>query len=285
MKFLFHKSYVTSQDKLQSKADPEIELKINPATSSDAEFKDFTYSYIFSSLRNSELLDTINSKLDKVIEAQEKTDLKVEKLEEELSELKTDFKAAMEFKDSEIISLQEQLEQGAASMLKMQGEINELAKKHDRDMETYSKSVNKLHEETLTLERYTRSFNLRIFKIPETPNEKSKDVMEKVNHIIADMTRSDTIKVEYGHRTGPKRKDGKPRAVICRIASRLERAVVMSKRKEFFNAGFPVYDDLPAADLAEKKKHADAMQTAWDNKQKTQFKRGKWYLNDKVFDG
>ena len=104
MKFLFHKAYVTSQDKLQSQDDPEIELKINPDTSSDAEFKDFAYSYIFSSLRNSELLDTINNKLDKVIEAQEKTDLKVEKLEAELSELKTDVNAAIEFYNESLFS-------------------------------------------------------------------------------------------------------------------------------------------------------------------------------------
>ena len=60
----------------------------------------------------------------------------------------------------------------------------------------------------------------------------------------------------------------------------------MSKRADFFKAGFPIYDDLPAPDLAEKKKYSAVMKQKWEAGQRKQiFTRGKWFLNGEVFEG
>ena len=123
-----------------------------------------------------------------------------------------------------------------------------------------------------------------MFNIPEAANEKNTDVMEKVNLVINQVTGLD-VSVEFGHRTGKPRTDGKPRPVICRIASRAERMDMMAKRSEFFTKGYPIYDDLPVVDLEEKKKHATVMKEKYELRQKTQFIRGKWYLNGEVYNG
>ena len=147
-----------------------------------------------------------------------------------------------------------------------------------------TKICDKLSAETLTLERYTRSYNFRLFNVPEVAGESAKDVMEKVNTLIHQVTGVD-LKVEFGHRTGSKRDDDSPRPVICRIASRSQKMEMMAKRGEFFTKGFPIYDDLPAVDLLEKKKHAAVIKVKYEQKHKTQFIRGKWYLNGEVYNG
>ena len=60
----------------------------------------------------------------------------------------------------------------------------------------------------------------------------------------------------------------------------------MKRRDDFFKKGYLLFDDLPAADLEEKKKHSEAMKQLWAQGQKNQmFVRGKWYLNGAVYNG
>ena len=58
----------------------------------------------------------------------------------------------------------------------------------------------------------------------------------------------------------------------------------MSKRKEMFAAGFPMFNDLPKQDLEEKLKHSEVMKRNFLNK-KVQFIRGKWYIDGVVYKG
>lgn len=239
---------------------------------------------MFSTLNISKLLSDIDTKLDNVILAQEATELRVKSVEDGMASLTRDVNTAFENKDAEITDLKADILAGVTRMNQLEELITELTNKQGLDLSALKKQCKKLGEDTVTLERYTRSFNLRLFNIAESEGEKTHDVINKVNTLIHQVTGHD-IKVEYGHRTGPKRNDGKQRAIICRIASRQDRAEVMGRRQQFFLKGHPIYDDLPSSDLDEKKKHSVVMKEKWANKQKTQFIRGKWYLNGQVYNG
>ena len=283
MKFIFDQLFAEAHQEMENET-PERELKINPNSVTADKFKSFTCSFMFSTLEHFNLLSVINTKLDQVILSHAATESRVLAVEEDIVSFKADMNAAMDFKDGELSDLREEVEAGKQRMLKLEDAITQLTNKHDLDLASVKKQCNKLGVDTLTLERYTRSYNLRLFNMVEPVGEKTSDVITKVNALISEVTGTD-IKVEYGHRTGPKRNDGKQRAVIVRIASRQERAVVMGKRAQFFIKGNPIYDDLPFNDLEEKKKHADAMQEKWSAKHKTQFVRGKWYLDGVVYNG
>ena len=284
MKFIFHQDFCDTMRDMEEET-PEREITINPKTCSAPEFKNFAFSYMFSTRSHLNLLNDINSKLDQVIESNRLVEGRVTTLEDDVATIKSDMTRDLEFKDGEIADLRGKVTEGKKRMDQLDIQIADLVATHTRDTEALRGLCGKLTADTLTLERYTRSYNFRLFNMKEANDEKTTDVIDKVNDLISRVTGSD-IKVEYGHRTGPKMNDGKDRAIICRIASRLERAAVRSKRDKFFAAGFPIYDDLPAPDLVEKKKYSAVMKQKWEAGQRKQlFTRGKWYLNGVVFKG
>ena len=278
MKFIFDKAYSDAMEGLDNDEDDEKEMKINPNTVSAGDFKKFTCGFMFSTLKSMDLLNEMNTKLDQAISTNSATEEKVKKLEETVTKMEE----ALTLKDTEIEELTKKVDAAQTRMDKLDEKINILTSDQG-DLGKLRKQADDIGKETLTLERYTRSFNLRMFNVPDSVGDKSTDVIQFVDEKIAEITGSD-IHVEYGHRVGVK-KDGKPRAVICRIASRQKKHEVMAKRGEFFRLGFPIYDDLPQVDLDEKIKHAAAMQQKWQEKQKVQFIRGKWYLNGQVYNG
>ena len=284
MKFLFHNDFCNAMNEMEGEKD-EREITINPNSCSQDKFKSFTCSYIYSTRNTMSLLSDISEKLDTVISNSQLLEGRVKSLEEDVVVIKQDMTNALELKDSEILELRGLITENKKRMDDMDLVLGQLRADHGRETAAWKKKTEKLAEETLTLERYTRSFNFRMFKLNESAGETSKDVVDAVNKIIHEVI-GKPIKVEYGHRSGPKRPDGQSRAVICRIASRSERAEVMKRRNDFFKKGYLLFDDLPAADLAEKKKHSEAMQRLWAQGQKNQlFVWGKWYLNGAVYNG
>ena len=262
----------------------EREVIINPNEISNGDFKKHTCSFMFSTLKQFNLLSEINAKLDLAIASNAATDARVTDLEESVTKIRFDLDSALETKDTEIASLERKVRESDAKMEQLSTTIETMKISQKVQTDDLNKLCRKLSEETLSLERYTRSFNIRMFNLQETPGEKAHDVISKLEQAIHEVT-GVAINVEYGHRTGPKRRDGKPRAVICRIASRQQRAVIMAKREEFFKKQLPIYDDLPAADLVEKKKYADIMKEKWSAKKKVRFVRGHWEVDDVVYKG
>lgn len=260
------------------------EMKINPNDVSASKFKEFACGFMFSTGKQLTVLSEINTKLDAVVAANAANLTRIETLENDVSELKNDLQGVVDLKDREINDLHVEVVKSNEKIAELERKINSISTKQEKDLVDLNQKCGKLREETLTLERYTRSFNFRLFNLPgDDAGEKSKDVIRKVNALITEVTGTHT-KVEFGHRTGPRRADG-PRAVICRVASRSEKMEMMTRRGEFFTKGHPIYDDLPFVDLEEKKKHAAAMKVRYDQHQKTQFIRGKWYLNGVVYNG
>lgn len=110
-----------------------------------------------------------------------------------------------------------------------------------------------------------------------------------INATIKRITGYD-INIEYGHRVGvAKRGEGdaesKPRGVIFRFLSRQDRWRVLNRRKDFFKADVPLFEDLPPSDLVEKNKYAAVMKLKYQQKKKVSFFRGKWHVDDVEYNG
>ena len=231
------------------------------------------------------LMNEMNLKLDEAIQGNIARDVKISQLIVDVGDLKT----GVAHRDGEIEDLRRENLQLKAAIIQNQTDVDA------RFSELNSKILACSRESTkasLNNERHSRSFNLRAFNIPEEPNEKTDKTIKLINDTIKRITGAD-IKIEYGHRTGKKRvpADGanqgvaQPRGVIFRFMSRQDRWTVFSKRRDFFRANIPLYEDLPEKDLEEKKKHAEAIQTLYDDHHKVAFIRGRWYVDGQEFRG
>ena len=237
MKFIFDGNYTKAMEEMENESE-EREMHLNPSDVNTPKFITFTSGFMFSTCKQLSVLNEINGKLDTVIAESEANKARIVTIESEVDTLKSDLQAAIDFKDNEIRDLSGKLTVSNQRIDQLDLKINTLTSKQGKDLCVLTKICDKLSAETLTLERYTRSYNFRLFNVPEVAGESAKDVMEKVNTLIHQVTGVD-LKVEFGHRTGSKRDDDRPRPVICRIASRSQKMEMMSKRGEFFKKGFP----------------------------------------------
>ena len=148
-------------------------------------------------------------------------------------------------------------------------------------MKKIEQDSSRIDEERLDLERYSRSFNLRLSGIKEEDNEKPEASIKKVKDVIKKVTGLDAG-VEFGHRIGAKR-EGVNRTIIFKLYSRVVVHALLQKRKDFFTAKFPLHRDLPKIDLTNKLKHAALMQQKYENGDKVAFVRGHWHVNGRKF--
>lgn len=85
--------------------------------------------------------------------------------------------------------------------------------------------IGQMYERLLSLERYSREYNLRFHNIEESPGE---DYLQKIHDILANQLNLEPT-LENAHRAGP-RSDAKPRAIICKFVYRPERYKVIQKK-------------------------------------------------------
>lgn len=267
-----------------SKEEVEREMKLDPSDCTKDEFKKFTCGFMFSTAKQLSLIQEMNGKFDEAIALSKTNAQDIKVVKADIATLKEDLQSALDFKDREIATLTTDVNANKATIQDLDARLTQCMRENEKEVDFLGKLCKKLEGETLTLERYTRSYNLRVFNEPESQGEKARDVMEKVNKLILEVT-GKPIAVEYGHRTGAPRQDGSPRPIICRIASRSQRMEVIAKRGDFFTKNRPIYDDLPQADLREKQKHAAVMREKYNQHHKTQFVRGRWYLDGIEYKG
>lgn len=265
MKFTFNKDFVQAQLEME-KETPERILKIDPPTANSPEFKSYTGAFMFSTAKHMELMSKL---MEEVLSANRKADDRITLLENKVETLQNTIT-----KQADLITALE------TKVTKLQEDMGTNSTKLDKCKADSKTAVSG----TLVLERYTRSFNMRAFNIPEANNENTEQSIKLINETIKRVT-GDDITVEYGHRVGKKRDDGKPRAIICRFASRQDRFKIFTKRRAFFDKGTPIYEDLPAIDLIEKKKHAAEIKVLHQQKHKVAFLRGKWFVDGAEFNG
>ncbi|XP_071959990.1 uncharacterized protein [Antedon mediterranea] len=140
------------------------------------------------------------------------------------------------------------------------------------------KRIKSLENEVLSLERYTRSFNLRFGGIAENPEEVCTITIDK---IISSHFKK-RVPIENAHRIG--RKGPKPRHIIVRFQARPDRTDILKMARSCLkDSDIFVTDDLPYKDLNSKKQFKGIMKTAYEKGDRVLFKKGSLYINGKLY--
>ena len=228
-------------------------------------------------------IDKLSTSIDKNTEALEKLSnlsIQVQDLDAHVQDLDTkvqDQEPRLEKLEKQVEELKELNLKNVNTISKQDGEIRNLQEK----MVTIEENSARIDEERLDLERYSRSFNLRISGIKEDNDEKPETSIKKVKEVIKKVTGMEAG-LEFAHRIGSK-KAGVNRTIIFKLYSRLTVHALINKRKDFFSSKYPLHKDLPKKDLEEKLKYSALMQEKFENKERVAFVRGCWYVNGKKF--
>ena len=103
-----------------------------------------------------------------------------------------------------------------------------------------------MRERLLSLERYSREYNLRFHNVPESTND---DCVQKVRDILSNQLDMEPG-IENAHRVGP-RNDDKPRVIICKFLYRPQRYKVIQKKRDLEDGICPTvigccyWNDIP----------------------------------------
>ena len=188
----------------------------------------------------------------------------------------------------DIESLQSQTKMNESSISKLKesldlklevltGELHETNTRVDRienDITKYAKEVDDTYERLLSLERYSRDFNLRFYNIPESTGE---DCIAKLSDILGNDLQLQP-NIENAHRIGPFKDDGTPRPILAKFLYRPERFKVIKKKRELRD-GVRVSDDLIWEDRQKKKQLKLVMKDAFEAGKRPRFHHGKLYID------
>ena len=177
-------------------------------------------------------LTTITQDMKKVKDSQSRTETRLDALDKRIetneSDIK-DLKESVQF-DSAIVT---------ANETKCK-ELNSIITAKDTELQEMRDRLKAVETSTLSLERYTRGFNVRFVNIPE---EEDEDCISKLNEIVKTKFGIENA-IENAHRSG-KKKPGIPRHIIARMYSRATRRRIITESRQ--NPGtFRIIDDLPA---------------------------------------
>ena len=288
MKFVFDQSIVESlgeQEKSCLENNEDLTFQLSGKTSA-GDFRAFTTNYMIDltkSLESLKLLPGLVEKLDTNLANHTHLLGEFNALKTKVGILETD----LQDKNEEVEELTTKVNSLELELNQLKLTVNKNRSDSDREIEKLQadlqKGLSMAKSKNVELERYTRSFNLRLMKLPEGPREKTPETIRLIDQVIEDITGKD-IRIEYGHRTGAKSDEG-PRGVVFRLFSRQEKYELLNDRKKFFAAGLPLYEDLPPEDLQEKKKYSELMTEKWRAKKKVTFRQGYWYVDGKKFTG
>ena len=115
-------------------------------------------------------------------------------------------KAKVQLNEGALDKISKQFTSLNQSFEELKGEFHDAKCKVDEievSVRNHVTQINQMYEHLLSLERYSREYNLPFHKIKECPG---KDCLQKIQ------------KLENAHRAGP-RSDSKPRAIICKFVS------------------------------------------------------------------
>lgn len=235
--------------KLAAMSNGKNVIELNPLTASKAEFACYL---MYAMMENSKQISAMTTTVGMLSASNEKLKGKV-----------SDLETAATARDVEVRELKDEL-RNANLIIADQG----------RDIEVLKKRADQCDADTLDLERHSRSSNLRLGNCEETADENCKQIVSTVFEELG----FTGVDIENCHRVGEK-KAGKTRQIIVRFVRRTQLREVYSKRKEFFDKDYPLYEDIPYKDLVIKKKYKAEINQHYRNKDKCYFSRGAWYVN------
>ena len=156
----------------------------------------------------------------------------------------------------------------------LNGEVHVAMTRVDKLEDEVSKlatNVNQAYERLLSLERYSRDFNLRFYNIPEDSNE---NCIEKLKTILSNDLGIKPV-IENSQRIGVPRTGASndPRPVIAKFLYRPERLQVIQKKRSLKN-DVRIPDDLIWEDRQKKKKLKEIMKQAYEERKKPRFHHG-----------
>ena len=144
--------------------------------------------------------------------------------------------------------------------------------RNSKELDESRSEIAKLHKEIDSINRYSRSFNVRFVGIAETENE---DCVEQIGSIIRERFGLEGKHVENAHRVGRKL-DGRPRHIIVRFFCRTVRTEIrISARTKLAGTPYRVVDDLTQNDLAEKQRIQPYMKKLYEDNQRPSFRNGR----------
>ena len=159
---------------------------------------------------------------------------------------------------------------------RLKGELHDARCKVDEvesHVQKHAEQIQGMYDRLLSLERYSREYNLRFHNVPESAGE---DCGQRIYDIILNQLNLEPV-IENAHRVGP-RADNKPRAIICKFLYRSERYKVFQKKRDLQD-GVWITEDLIWEDREKKKKLKDVMKEAYESGKKPRFLRGKLYID------
>lgn len=152
---------------------------------------------------------------------------------------------------------------------KAEEELRQMRKKNEtlQNVVKHQESrIKVLEKEQNDLEQYSRRNHLRVFKVPEQPEESATDCIKKVCAIFSDSVGVPTkpCNIEVAHRVG-RRSSSKPRPILVRFMDRKIRDQILTNRRKLKGKGVSIGEDLTVANfqLLKKAMAHSATMTAW----------------------
>ena len=189
-------------------------------------------------------------------------------------------KAKVQLNEGALDKISKQFTKLNESLEELKGDLHDASCKVDEiDVcaQSHTMQINQMYERLLSLERYSREYNLRFHNIEESPGE---DCLQKIQDILATQLNLEP-KLENAHRAGP-RSDAQPRAIICKFVYRPERYKVIRKKRDLSD-GVWITEDLIWEDREKKKKLKDVMKEAFEGGKKPRFHRGNLYIDGVLY--
>ena len=191
----------------------------------------------------------------------------------------------------DIESLQGQIKKNESSISKLKesldtklevltGQLHEAKTRIDQienDITKYAKEIDDTYERLLSLERYSRDYNLRFYNIPESTGE---DCIAKLRDIIENDLQLQS-NIENAHRIRPFKDDGTPRPILAKFLYRPELFRVIKKKRDLRD-GVRVSDDLIWEDRQKKKQLRSVMKEAFEAGKRPRFHHGKLYIDGEL---
>jgi seryl-tRNA synthetase len=145
---------------------------------------------------------------------------------------------------------------------------------------TTTAALKSITEEVIKIDRWGRSWNIRVLGIPEVDGEDPVSTATKV----LDKVGLPGIHLDTAHRV-PGGKNGGPRPMLVRLAQKSDRYAVFKNKKRFYDINLALHEDLPAADRAVKAKDQEDMNRLYREGRKPRFVAGAWFVDGKRWAG
>ena len=179
--------------------------------------------------------------------------------------------------ESSISKLKESLDTKLEVLTGQLHESNTRIDQIQTDITKYAKEIDVTYERLLSLERYSRDYNLRFHNIPESTGE---DCIAKLRDIIGNDLQLQP-NIENAHRIGPFKDDGTPRPILAKFLYRPERFRVVKKKRDLRD-GVCVSDDLIWEDRQKKKQLRFVMKEGFEAGKRPRFHHGKLYIDGEL---